>query len=93
MPIPRRATLVSILFILILPFAAAKVAGQDNQTASLSGRVLDARSGEALAKVKVIVSGTDKETTTDEAGKFALDNLNASPKKLVDKPIGPAYKS
>ncbi|HEX3142948.1 MAG TPA: TonB-dependent receptor, partial [Pyrinomonadaceae bacterium] len=75
MPIPRRATLVSILFILILPFAAANVAGQDNQTASLSGRVVDARSGEALAKVKVIVSGTDKETTTDENGKFALDNL------------------
>jgi len=75
MPIPRRATLVSILFILILPFAAAQVAGQDNQTASLSGRVVDARSGEALAKVKVIVSGTDKETTTDETGKFTLDNL------------------
>ena len=75
MPVPRRATLVLILFILISPFAAANVAGQDNQTASLSGRVLDARSGEALAKVKVIVSGTDKETTTDEAGKFALDNL------------------
>ena len=77
MPVPRRATLVSILFILILPFAAANVAAQDNQTASLSGRVVDARSGEALAKVRVIVSGTDKETTTDEAGKFTLDNLRA----------------
>jgi TonB dependent receptor/Carboxypeptidase regulatory-like domain/TonB-dependent Receptor Plug Domain len=47
------------------------------QTASLSGRVVDARTGEPIAKVKVIVSGTNQETTTGDDGSFRLENLAA----------------
>src|SRR5689334_15912843 len=55
------------------------VSAQDKtkETTSLSGRVVDARTGEALAKVRVIVSGTDQETTTDENGAFKFENLIA----------------
>ena len=61
-----------------LQFATLARAQDKPQTAArLSGRVVDARTGEALAKVKVIVSGTDQETTTDETGAFTFENLNA----------------
>jgi len=50
---------------------------QSQTLARLSGRVVDARTGEAVAKVRVIVSGTDQSTTTDENGAFTLDHLPA----------------
>src|SRR5713101_7612440 len=46
---------------------------QQKHLATLHGRVVDARTGEPLAKVKVIASGAD--TTTDENGSFLLENL------------------
>ena len=45
--------------------------------ASLRGRVVDARTGEPVAKVRVIVSGTELSTTTDDNGEFVFDNLPA----------------
>lgn len=43
------------------------------QKAALHGRVVDARTGEAIAKVKVIAG--DQSTITDENGRFTLENL------------------
>ncbi len=61
-----------------LQFATLARAQNKSQTATrLTGRVVDARTGEVLAKVKVIVSGTNQETTTDDNGAFTLDNLHA----------------
>jgi hypothetical protein len=48
---------------------------QQNRRVTLSGRVMDARTGEPIAKVRVIVHGTDQTTTTDESGVFALDDV------------------
>src|SRR5437660_3354742 len=48
---------------------------QQKPFATLHGRVVDARTGEAIAKVRVIASGTDQSTTTDENGNFTLDHL------------------
>ena len=77
MRIPRCLNLITFLFALIFAFAIPDCVAQDKSpTARLAGRVVDARSGEPLAKVKVIVSGTDQETTTDDVGAFTLDNLN-----------------
>jgi TonB dependent receptor/Carboxypeptidase regulatory-like domain/TonB-dependent Receptor Plug Domain len=44
---------------------------------TLQGRVVDARTGERIAKVRVIAGGVDGEqsTATDEAGEFTLENL------------------
>jgi len=36
------------------------------QAATLHGRVVDARTGEPVAKVSIIVSGTDLTTTTND---------------------------
>jgi len=48
----------------------------------LRGRVVDAHSGEAIAKVKVIVNGMDQSTTTDDNGAFTLENLPAGQVEL-----------
>src|ERR1041384_697382 len=45
--------------------------------ANLHGRVVDARTREPIAKVRVIGSGTDLSTTTDDNGEFTFDNLPA----------------
>jgi len=60
----------------LLPAAVLAVVTQQ-QPARLTGRVVDARTGEPIGKVKVIVSGTAQETTTDDNGVFALENLPA----------------
>src|SRR5437764_3521798 len=67
----------AIVFVVLQVIAPAQAQDQKTASARLSGRVVDARTGEALAKVKVIVSGTDQETTTDDNGAFTLDNLHA----------------
>src|SRR5882672_10826142 len=70
--------LACVLAFSTLQFATLASAQDKPQPAArLSGRVVDARTGEALAKVKVIVSGTNQETTTDDNGAFTLDNLHA----------------
>src|SRR5215467_7218606 len=45
------------------------------QSGSLKGIVLDARSGEPLAKVKVIVNGTDLIANTNDKGEFTVENI------------------
>src|SRR5215208_721390 len=40
---------------------------------TLQGRVVDARTGEGIAKVRVI--GGEQSMTTDEKGEFTLENL------------------
>src|SRR5712691_11609240 len=42
---------------------------------TLHGRVVDARTGEPVAKVKVIASGTYQSATTAENGAFTLEKL------------------
>src|SRR2546423_13300099 len=67
----------AIIFATLQVVVPARAQGRKAATTRLSGRVVDARTGEALAKVKVIVSGTNQETTTDDNGAFTLDNLHA----------------
>ena len=50
---------------------------QTRASVNVRGRVVDARTGEPIAKVRVIVSGSDLSTTTNENGEFAFDNLPA----------------
>ncbi|HXI23455.1 MAG TPA: TonB-dependent receptor, partial [Pyrinomonadaceae bacterium] len=75
----RRLTLkfVASALFLLLQFVPASAQDKPQPAARLSGRVVDARTGEPIGKVKVIVSGTDKETTTDDKGAFAFDGLAA----------------
>jgi len=52
------------------------------QAATLHGRVVDARTGEPVANVRIIVSGTDLTTTTNDNGEFTFDNLPAGQVEL-----------
>jgi hypothetical protein len=56
--------------------------------ASLNGKVFDARSGEPLAKVKVVVTGTALTTLTDAGGEFILSNLPEGEVELYITTIG-----
>jgi outer membrane receptor protein involved in Fe transport len=73
---PKLKFVASALF-LLLQFVSAAAQDKQSPAARLSGRVVDARTGEPIGKVKVIVSGTDKETTTDDKGAFAFEGLSA----------------
>jgi hypothetical protein len=42
---------------------------------TIKGRVIDARTGEPIAKVRVIATIVDQSTTTDDSGAFTLENL------------------
>ena len=72
--------LQSLLFAALLAGPAA--------AASLTGRVVDARSGEPLSKVKVIVTGTDQRTLTDASGEFALSDLPSGEVELYITTVG-----
>jgi outer membrane receptor for ferrienterochelin and colicin len=82
------------LFSILIAFGLApNVAAQDDpplkqdqqprkHLATLHGRVVDARTGEPIAKVRVIANDTEQSTTTDENGSFTLENLPAGKVEL-----------
>jgi len=75
------------LLILVLAFCSITVTAQDTTAppqrfVTLRGRVVDARTGEPFAKVRVIASGADQSATTDENGAFTLEHLPAGPVDL-----------
>jgi len=59
-----------VLFLTYSPTALSQT-----PKATLHGRVVDARTGESITKVKVIVSNSDQSTTTDENGQFTIENV------------------
>ena len=77
-----------IQLLLLVLFACSPVSGwQEPSTTqkrllTLTGRVVDARTGEPIAKVRVIANGVDQSTTTDENGAFILENLPSGPLDL-----------
>src|ERR1041384_8050459 len=68
---------VAAALFLLLQSLPAWPKDKPQPAARLSGRVVDARTGEPIGKVKVIVNGADKETTTDDKGAFAIEGLTA----------------
>jgi hypothetical protein len=57
---------------------AAKV-----QTISLSGKVIDFSSGEALTGVEVTIEGSSKKSYTDFDGNFKFDNLTPGEYNII----------
>jgi len=55
---------------------------------TLSGRVVDARSGEPVAKVKIVVSGSSQNTITDETGAFKLTDVAPGELSLYITTVG-----
>ena len=84
-----RATLVAWLVpaVLLLAGAAAAVA-EDGSTAALRGRVLDAQTGEAIAKAAVTLPALQMSTSTDAAGRFTFAAVPEGDVELVVTTIG-----
>jgi hypothetical protein len=61
---------------------------QSTPLATLRGRVVDAQTGEPVAKVRVNVSGSQQSTTTDEGGAFVLEDLPQGEVNLYVTTIG-----
>lgn len=53
------------------------------ETISISGKVTDFISGEALTGVEVTIEGTDVKTYTDFDGNFKVDNLKAGKYNII----------
>jgi len=77
--------LVLLLFVYLSVFGT-QAQNSSQKLVALKGRVVDARTGEPIAKVRVIASGNaagssrgqiagDQSTTTDDSGEFTLENL------------------
>lgn len=59
-----------------LPTGLVRVAcAQQGRSAALHGQIVDARTGEPMGKVRVIINGQNQEAITDDTGKFIFENL------------------
>ncbi|HKO97463.1 MAG TPA: TonB-dependent receptor [Pyrinomonadaceae bacterium] len=72
-----------LVFLILLGVSLAH--GNQDQSSTqktlltLTGRVVDARTGEPIARVRVIANSVDQSTTTDEKGEFTFTNLPGGP--------------
>jgi hypothetical protein len=75
--------LLTCLSIVLIPAKAPDACARELQPpavqqarlVTIKGRVIDARTGEPIAKVKVIATVVEQSTTTDDGGAFTLENL------------------
>lgn len=59
------------------------------QTGTIKGKVIDIKSGNPMGDAKIVVTGTGKETTSDNKGNFQILNLSAGKYEL--KCLYPGY--
>ena len=76
----KQYTLKLTCFIL---FIGLQIATFAQSTGSISGAVVDKQSQLPLANVSVVLEGTNKGTTTDEAGKFRLLGIDVKTYNIV----------
>src|SRR5262245_42751005 len=84
--------LISALMVLLFStFSLAAPLIQENHgqdRAILRGRIADAKTGEPMAKVKVIVIGSNRSATTDGKGEFIFYDLAAGEIGLYVTSVG-----
>src|SRR5687767_9951049 len=68
--------LLLALFACSSAFAISPQSLTQKRLVTIKGRVVDARTGEPIAKVKVIANAVDQSTTTDDNGAFTLENVS-----------------
>ncbi len=72
----------------VLMLFASSILAQSRQGITLRGRVTDAKTGEPIARVKVIVIGTERRAATDATGAFTLSDLPAGECELYITTVG-----
>ena len=90
-----KKTLLTLSFIVAVVFAFAGIKGNSenknksaetvaaNTAVSISGKVIDFTSGEALAGVEVAIEGSTKKVHTDFDGNFKIENLKPGSYNLI----------
>ena len=80
---------VSLALMMVLQFAIHPHirAQASHRTVNLRGRVIDARTGEPIAKVKIIV-GPEHQTVTDDRGEWTLSGLVPGEVELYVTTVG-----
>ncbi len=81
--ISRRLT--SAIVLLAIPLATPLVA---QSTGTISGRVVDADNGQAVAAAQVTIFGTQLGSSTGDDGRFTLRNLPSGSQTVVVRRIG-----
>jgi iron complex outermembrane receptor protein len=75
-PGPRKRIITFLLFVFAASLTSAAGAG------TVTGRVMNASSGEYLEKARVSIEGTDRQTLTDNLGHYTLTNVPAGSVQL-----------
>lgn len=90
-----KKTLLTLSFLIAVVFAFAGIKGNSenknkstetvsaNAAVSISGKVIDFTSGEALAGVEVVIEGSTKKVHTDFDGNFKIENLKPGSYNLI----------
>jgi len=90
-----KKTLLTLSFLAAVVFAIAGNTGNSenknkstetvsaNGAVSISGKVIDFTSGEALAGVEVAIEGLSKKVHTDFDGNFKIDNIKPGSYNLI----------
>ena len=90
-----KKTLLTLSFLAAVAFAFAGNNGNSanknksnetvsaNAVVSISGKVIDFTSGEALAGVEVAIEGSSKKVHTDFDGNFKIDNVKPGSYNLI----------
>ena len=73
---------LAVLLLCAVPLTA------DDPPAAVQGRVLDAQTGEPIAKAAVALRDRKRETVTDAAGRFRLDDLPAGSVEIEVTTVG-----
>lgn len=77
-------SLVLVVFALsAMSFTNARVINNPDAKASISGKVVDNLTGEALAGVTVSIEGTDVKAYTDLDGNFTIKSIDAGSYNLI----------
>jgi protocatechuate 3,4-dioxygenase beta subunit len=90
-----KKTLLTLSLLTTVVFAFAGIKGNSannskstetasiNAVVSISGKVIDFTSGEALAGVEVAIEGLSKKVYTDFDGKFKIENIKPGAYNLI----------
>ena len=84
----QRLVTCALIAGLACPAIAQSGAARAEETGSISGRVVDARTGAGLGKVLVLVEDGGPSTRTDDSGAFQLPRVEAGPRRLYVSVVG-----
>lgn len=84
----QRLVTCALIAGLACPAIAQSGAARAEETGSITGRVVDARTGAGLGKVLVLVEDGGPSTRTDDSGAFQLPRVEAGPRRLYVSVVG-----